>query len=86
MQRQLNETDAGQTLYGVLESLVKKQQKTLAEIRSERKRHADESVLKLLQDEYDAVQAELETTIGEMQMLKIPVGKRILRHFMHMPY
>jgi len=79
MERQLRETDAGQTLYSALESLVRRQQDTLEEIRSETMRQADPSVLKHLQDEYEDLRKELQTTIADMQKLQISMGKRFLR-------
>lgn len=85
MERQLRETNAGQTLYSALESLVRRQQDTLEEIRLETIRQADPSVLKHLQDEYEDLRKELETTIADMQTLKISVGKRFLRYFMAAP-
>ena len=80
MGRQLNDTDAGRALYSVLEQLVKRQQETLKEIQSERNRQADENLLKHLREEYDILQAQLQTTMVEMNTLKISVSKRLLRH------
>jgi len=81
MEKQLRETDAGQTLYNVLESLVKRQQETLEEIQAETARHgSDPNVLRHLREESQRLQKELQTTITEMESLKISVGKRFLRN------
>jgi hypothetical protein len=82
MEKQLRETQAGQALFGTLEVLVKKQQDMLQKIRVETKRHADETVLKSLKEEYEEIRKQLVTTMAEMQTLKIPLGKRLLRMFM----
>jgi len=81
MQRQLRETDAGKTLYNDLESLVKRQQVTLEDIRSARVGQTNQDLLKDLQDEYEELRTKIEATTAEMQKLKIPVGKRFLRYF-----
>lgn len=82
MERQLRETQAGQKLYDTLETLMKAQQEKLDKIRVETMRQADdETVLKQLQEEHEDLQKQLQTTILEMQQLKISVGKRFLRYF-----
>ena len=81
MERQLNETDAGRTLYTALESLVKRRQETLDEIQAVSKEQTDQEILKRLRDECDELQRQLEITIADLQMMRISVGKRFLRYF-----
>lgn len=81
MKRQLRETDAGQVLYGLLENLFQKRQETLRKIQEELKRRdsSDARVLAALEAERAALGKQLEDTIAEMQALKLPLGKRLLR-------
>jgi hypothetical protein len=79
MEKQLRETKAGQALYGTLEILVKKQQDMLNKIRAETRRHADDAVLSALKEEYEDLRKQLQVTYDEMQTLKIPLGRRLLR-------
>jgi hypothetical protein len=79
MEKQLRETKAGQTLYGTLEVLVRKQQDMLNKIREETKRHGDDAVLSALREEYEDLRKQLQVTYDEMQTLKIPLGRRLLR-------
>jgi len=81
MERQLNETDAGRTLYTALESLVKRRQETLDEIQAVSKEQTDQEILKRLRVECDELQRQLEITIADLQMMRISVGKRFLRYF-----
>ena len=81
MERQLRETHAGQTLYKTLETLMKEQKQKLEEIRVQTIRQSDSALLKQLQDEYETLHEQLQTTIYEMQALEISVGKRFLRYF-----
>ena len=81
LERQLTDT-AGQELYSTLEGLIKKQQDNLHSIRTETKRHEDEQdhgILHVLKTEYEGVRQQLEITMNEMQNLKLPLGKHLLR-------
>ena len=52
----------------------------LRRIRNEIKRGADdETILEPLQDEYQKVKINMESTINEMRKLKIPIGKRFVK-------
>jgi len=82
MKRELCETDAGQTLYQTLETLVKEQRTKLEEIQLETTEQADPLLLKELQAEYENLQRELRITIAGVQTLKIPMGRRLLRYVM----
>jgi hypothetical protein len=82
LEKQLPETTAGRELYTALEGLVKRQQDILQKIRAETKRHEtqqDQRILHALQAEYEDVRQQLNKTMNEMQILKLPLGKRLLR-------
>ncbi|KAF9469800.1 P-loop containing nucleoside triphosphate hydrolase protein [Collybia nuda] len=72
MKKQLPETNAGQKLYTELEVLVHRQQATLKKIREETKQHADPA-------EYAGLRTQLATVVNDMESMKLPLGKRILR-------
>lgn len=79
MKKQLPETNAGQKLYTELEVLVHKQQATLKKIREETKLHADAVILDALKAEYNGLRTQLATVVNDMERMKLPLGKRILR-------
>lgn len=83
MRKQLPETHAGQELYTALEILVRKQQDVLEKIRAETKRYGDkkgdERILQALKAEYESLRKQLAATMAEMQTMKLPLGKRLLR-------
>jgi hypothetical protein len=82
LERQLPETIASRELYATLEGLIRKQQDNLQKIRVETKRHEneqDQGILHALKAEYDAVRQQLENTMNEMQNVKLPLGKHLLR-------
>lgn len=81
MGMQLRETSAGQSLFVVMERLVKQQKELLERIREETRRNANEEVVAGLRTEYEAIRKELDKTLVEMQTLKIPIGKRLVRSF-----
>ena len=81
MERQLSETDAGRTLYTALESLVKRRQDALDEIRAAFGEQKDKEILKQMWGEYNELQRQLDITIADLQMMHISVGKRFLRYF-----
>jgi len=85
MKRQLRETDAGQQLYGTLESLFLRRQETLRKIQDEMKRrgNSDPQILAALEEEREELGKQLEKTITDMQALKLPLGKRLLRMLRH---
>ncbi|KAJ8689314.1 hypothetical protein PTI98_013347 [Pleurotus ostreatus] len=79
MKQGLPETKAGQELYGKLQALVTRQHDTLQKIRASMKRHDDETVLNALREEYEDLRKQGEVTIRDMEALRIPIGKRLLR-------
>ena len=81
MKRQLNETEAGRTLYTALELLVKRRQEALDEIQAASTGQTDQELLKRLQDECDEIQRQLDITIADLLKMQISVGKRFRRFF-----
>ena len=81
LEMQLNETDAGRTLYTVLEALFKKRQDALDEIRAATGAQKDEIILEQMRGEYKELQRQLDITLDELQKMHISVGKRFLRYF-----
>lgn len=79
IKKQLSATNAGKKLYTELEALVHKQQATLKKFRDETKLHADAAILDALKAEYDGLRTQLTAVVNDMQTLKLPLGKHILR-------
>jgi hypothetical protein len=78
MRMQLPETSAGQELYQTLDALIKLQQGLLQNIWAETKREADPNILLVLKTEHEIVQKQLADTISTVQILKLPLGRRLL--------
>jgi hypothetical protein len=51
----------------------------LQNIREETKRHADDTVVRALREDYEALRQQLSVTMNEMHTLNIPFGRRLLR-------
>ena len=78
--RRLPETKAGAELYWRLEELVKKQQETLQSIQKEMRSHRDEKVLSLLREEFEDQRKQVESTMQDMETLKIHnIPRRLLQ-------
>jgi len=70
----------GQELLLTMELLLGQREDLLRRIRNEVKRRADdEMILEPLQDEYQKLKTNMESTINEMRRLKIPLGKRLVK-------
>jgi hypothetical protein len=78
LRNKLPETSAGARLFFETERLVKERQAILERMRKAMK-HSDEDKTSLpaLQDEYQKVKAQLDTTVNEMRKLRLPLGKRL---------
>ena len=79
LKKQLPETKAGKELYNTLDKLVQMQRDTLKRIREETGRSGDDRILAQLKIEYDELRKNLETTITDMQKLKLPLRTRLVR-------
>ena len=76
-QKRLNETEAGKILYTRLQKLLAEQRKMLKELAEEAKLQNDPALAKSLRQEYDKIDAQLQTTFEEMKEMKIPLSRRI---------
>jgi len=74
----LPETSAGARLFSETELLVKQRQEVLERLRNAMKHsNQDKISLTALQDEYQKVKTQLDTTVNEMRKLRLPLGKRL---------
>jgi len=82
MRRKLSSTSraTGRELLSTMELLLRQREDLLRRIRNEIKRRADnEMILEPLQDEYQKLKTNMESTINDMRRLKIPLGKRLVK-------
>ena len=72
---------AGRELVSTMELFLTQREDLLRRIRNEIKRRADDEmmVLEPLQDEYQKLKINMESTINDMRRLKIPLGKRLVK-------
>ena len=79
MRKKLPATSAGQELFSTMEELVNKRGDLLRRIRTEMKRaDGDAIALGPLQEEHAKLKSSLESTVKEMQRLKLPLGRRLV--------
>ncbi|KAF8557839.1 P-loop containing nucleoside triphosphate hydrolase protein [Imleria badia] len=76
--KRLNETEAGKVLYKRLQTILAEQRKTLNELAEEPRPQNDPALAKSLQEEYDKVDAHLQSTFEEIEEMMIPLFRRIL--------
>jgi len=75
-----NSRVAGEELLSTMEVLLSQREDLLRRIRNEVKRRADdEMILEPLEDEYQKLKINMESTINDMKKLKIPLGKRLVK-------
>lgn len=79
MHKKLPAISVAQDLFSKMELLVRQREVLLHQIRSEMKRTGDKVSLKPLEDEYEKLKIDLESTVDEMRKLKLPLGKRVVR-------
>lgn len=78
LRNKLPETSAGARLFSETELLVKERQEVLERIRNAmRHSHQDKTSLPALQEEYQRVKTQLDSTVNEMRRLRLPLGKRL---------
>ena len=81
--KKLPATSAGHALFSTMEELMKKREVVRRQIRNEMKRSdGDAMALEPLQEEYLKLQIKLESTIEEIQKLKLPLGSRLGKFLM----
>ena len=79
LKRQLNETEAGKTLYSSLQTLLAEQKNNLKALLTQMEsQNADSKLRKALEKEYKKVEQEFQRTFKEVNKLKIPLGRRIM--------
>ena len=67
-----------QELFSTIEVLLRQREDLLRRIRNEIKNgEGDEKILGRLQDEYEQLKNNLESTISEIRRLKLPLGQRL---------
>jgi len=78
LRNKLPETSAGARLFSETELLVKERQEILERLRNAMKySNQDKTALPALQEEYQRVKMQLDTTVNEMRKLRLPLGKRL---------
>ena len=79
MGQKLPSTSAGRKLVSEMEVLVRKRQDLLLRIGNEMKRtDGDKVTLEALQEEHQKLRHNLEATLSEMRMLRLPLGYRLM--------
>ena len=83
MRKKLSSTSrsAGQELLAEMEILLRQREDLLRRIRNEVKRGTGDQMMvwESLQDEYQKLKINMETTVNDMRRLKIPLGKRLVK-------
>ena len=78
LRNKLPATSAGARLFFETELLVKRRQEVLERIRNAMKHSSQaKASLRTLEEEYQKVKMELDTTVNEMRKLRLPLGKRL---------
>lgn len=81
LNKHLSETQAGMVLRDELQRVVEQQKKILRQLEEASRGTQDQVVLDELAADYDKQQEQLRRTLDEVQQLKVPLGRRILRFF-----
>jgi hypothetical protein len=80
LRNKLPETSAGARLFSETELLVKRRQEVLERMRIAMKHSSqDKTALLALQEEYQRVKTQLDTTVYEMRKLRLPLGRQLSR-------
>lgn len=77
----LIETGAGMALYTDLQRLLASQQEAVRLLAEQAMEDNNLDLVTRLYTEYNHLQADFENTFNEVNHLKIPIGKRLLRFF-----
>ena len=70
---------AGQELVSTMELILSQREDLLRRIRGEIKRRDEMMILEGLQDEYQKLKINMESTMNDMRRLKIPIGMRLVK-------
>ncbi|KDQ53021.1 hypothetical protein JAAARDRAFT_197806 [Jaapia argillacea MUCL 33604] len=81
LQRRLNETEAGKTLYTLLQKLLSDEQETIRKLAEQVASEANPELAKQLEAEHARLQKELDATFVQIKRLKIPFGRRVMMLF-----
>jgi hypothetical protein len=81
LNRALNETQAGKTLYSDLQKLLAEQRDTVRSLADQARDESNPQLAHQLEDELKRIQKDFDKTFGEIKNLKIPLGKRIKLFF-----
>jgi hypothetical protein len=81
LEKQLNETAAGKTLYSSLQKLLADQKESLRSLLAQVEKSNDPNLTKELKKEYAKINDQFQRTFQEVAKLKIPLGKRIMLFF-----
>ncbi|XP_006459410.1 hypothetical protein AGABI2DRAFT_191396 [Agaricus bisporus var. bisporus H97] len=81
LEKKLNETAAGKTLYTSLQKLLADQKESLRSLLAQVEKSNDPNLTKELKKEYARINDQFQRTFQEVSKLKIPLGKRIMLFF-----
>ena len=81
LKRALNETQAGKTLYSVLQRLLAEQRDTVRSLAEQDRKKSNPQLAQQLEAELKRIQKDFHKTFDEIKGLKIPFSKRLLLLF-----
>lgn len=81
LQKKLNETQAGKTIYTALQKALDKQREELKLLLTQVEKSDDPVLRNELKREYDRIEREFQETFEEAKKLKIPLTKRFIDFF-----
>jgi exonuclease VII small subunit len=81
LNRALNETQAGKTLYSDLQRLLAEQRDTVRSLAEQAREQSNPQLAQKLEAELKRIQKDFDKTFNEIKRLKIPLGKRLLLLF-----
>ena len=81
LNRALNETQAGKTLYSDLQRLLAEQRDTVRSLAAQAREQSNPQLARQLEAELKRIQKDFDKTFGEIKKLKIPFGKTLALFF-----
>ncbi|KAF8130118.1 hypothetical protein EV363DRAFT_1167944 [Boletus edulis] len=76
--KHLNETEAAKVIYSRLQKDLAEQKKTLKELAGQAKLQNDPNLAKILQDEHDRMDVQVQKTMEQIKEIKISLSRRLL--------